>query len=109
MLEAVRFSETSQVEPVLRPSFAVSRRVEQSIDQSLISIGSFVRFELGDLCWRRWQSGQVEAQPPSQSSTGSFGLWLQPASPKFELDEIVDCILTPTSVGRLRHFDLFDG
>ena len=60
VFEPVRFGEPRQVEPMLRPAFAVTRRGQQPINEALVSVRSRVGDEPIDLVRRWWQAAQIE-------------------------------------------------
>ena len=92
MLETVGLGEPREVEPVLRPAFAVGRGGQQRVEQPLVRVRPRIGLEGGDrLCTRR-QAKQVEMESADQRP--SIGLrrlakpvWLQPCG-----DEMVDGI-----------------
>src|SRR4030095_9333395 len=70
---AVRVCVSSQVEPVPSPPFTVVRRLEQLINQTLVSVGSAVRYEGINLLERRSQAQQIEAETADQCHAIGFG------------------------------------
>ena len=59
-LKAIAISIAGEIQPLLRHPFAVSRGLEQSIDDLLISVRRAVFQEVIDFPRCRWQSGQIE-------------------------------------------------
>src|SRR5262249_60347514 len=81
---APRSGVANQCEPMARPSLAVMRAGEQTVDQSLPGPGRGVFDEGLDLFRSRWQAGQVEigaaderAAIRSRRGLETFGLHLR--------------------------------
>ena len=53
-----------EIEPVPSPALAKMRRVEQAIDDTLVRSVARVGKKRFDFLARRWQSGEIETQPP---------------------------------------------
>jgi len=66
--ETDRFRPANDIQPMLRPSLAVSRRSQQAIDQCCKCCGcrSFVRAKIIQLFNRRRQADKIERHPPQE-------------------------------------------
>src|SRR4030095_1795906 len=65
-LEAVCFSEPHDVQPVLRPTFSITRAGEQALHNFFISIRRMVGEKSIDFIDRRWQSSQIDRHATNQ-------------------------------------------
>ena len=82
---AVRVGVAGRVEPLHGHPFAISRRGQQPIDESLVGARLLICQERPNFGDRRRQPGQVEAQATNQGAAIRFRCRLQPA--RFELGE----------------------
>ena len=92
---SVRFGIPHEIQPVPGLSLAVTRAVQQVIDQFHVSIGRFIVDESINLGGRRWQSGQIEVQTPDQCSSIGLGSRRHFLLGQFPPDKAVDFIPRP--------------
>jgi hypothetical protein len=99
---AVGVSIAGDVEPVPSPSFPVSRRLEQTIDELLVRIWGRIGEKGLNLSWRRGESEQIEIDAPNQREPVSVWRQLEVCGTKTCPKEGVDwspCPITRCSSG----------
>ena len=93
-----------QIKPMSRPTLAVSRRREQTIDDFFISVRRNVVDKRFDFFRRRRQADQVEAEPTNQGPAIGLDRGLDPCFFELRQEEAIDVVERPTFV-----FDLGNG
>ncbi len=102
-LKTVGFGKPRQVEPVLPRALPILGACKQAVDQPLVGIRRpvgekrLLQFEA------RWQSDQVEAEPPQERRTIGFARVLLLLRFQSRKDEAVDRIAHPGQFAHARH------
>ena len=92
---AVRVGVPGGVQPMASPTFAVMRRLQQTIDRALIGLRFGVSDERRKLVGRRWQPGQIKAHPAQQRGPPCLRRWRQTHLRLLRCHKMIDGILRP--------------
>ena len=90
---APRVGVADDVEPVLRPAFAVSRRSEQPIDERLHGLQTLVGDERLDLVGGGRKAGEIERQTAYQRATVGGGRLGKATRGEFGSEKTVDRVV----------------
>jgi hypothetical protein len=81
----------------------VSGRCQEGLDHAIVSVRLGIRLESTDLLGGRWESDEVEVDPPNPCLAGRLRVGLEAGTLQSIEDESVDRVLGPT--GPLRIWD----
>ena len=92
---AVRVGVSCGVQPMATPTFAVMRRLQQTINRALVGLRPGVSHERRKLVGSRWQPGQIKAYPAQQCGPPCLGRWSQTRLRLLRRHKMIDGILRP--------------
>ena len=98
----MRVAVTRRIEPVSSLMLAVSRRVEQLLDELVVSLRRLIRDEHIDLGGCRRQAGEIKRQPANQRDLVRLRRWLQSRLVQLREHKTINRILDPRFIADLR-------
>ena len=97
-LEAVRVRVAHDIQPVLRPTFAVAWRSEEFVHDALVGIATTILHEGIDLLLRWRQSDEIEIDPPQPAHAIRLRRRLEPLLVQARENNAIDVVPCPLAV-----------